>query len=79
MPMGEVATRLDELDKAVAVHVICATSNRTSTVTDFLVGEGFEAYSVAGGTNGWARLGKPLDHGLSGCATDQRPARQSLS
>ena len=66
MPVGEVATRLDELDKAAPVHVICATGNRSATVTEVLIRAGFEAYSVAGGTNGWARLGKPLDHGLSG-------------
>ena len=66
MPMGEVATRLDELDNTGPVYVICATGNRSATVTDFLLRAGFEAYSVAGGTNGWARLGKALDHGLSG-------------
>ena len=73
MPMGEVATRLDELDQTAPVYVICATGNRSSTVTDFLIRAGFQAYSVAGGTNGWARLGRPLVHGLP--LTSIRPSR----
>ena len=76
MPMGEVATRTDELDKKAPVHVICASGNRSATVTDFLNREGFEAYSVAGGTNGWERLGMPLDPGPSGLPpTSTRPSR----
>jgi rhodanese-related sulfurtransferase len=65
IPMGQVAARLGELDRAVPVYVICATGNRSTTVTNFLVRAGFEAYSVAGGTKGWARLGRPIHRGSS--------------
>ena len=64
MPMGQLASRLGELDRARAVYVICATGNRSAAITDLLVASGYDAYNVAGGTAAWARSGRPLETGL---------------
>ncbi len=68
MPMGQLAGRLDELDKSGPVYVICASGNRSAAMTDVLLASGFDAYNVAGGTSAWARSGRPLETG--GPATD---------
>jgi hydroxyacylglutathione hydrolase len=66
MPMGQLASRLDEIDRSARVHVICATGNRSKAMTDLLVAAGFDAASVAGGTRGWIESGRDLEVGTGG-------------
>lgn len=63
MPMGQLASRLDELDKTRPVFVVCASGNRSAAMTDLLLAAGYDAYSVAGGTTAWARSGRPVETG----------------
>lgn len=63
IPMGQIPRRLDALDKSRPVYVICASGNRSAAITDLLVGAGYSAYSVSGGTAAWARSGRPLEPG----------------
>lgn len=63
VPMAQLPSRLDELPKGLPVYVICASGNRSLSMTSFLVRAGFDAYSVAGGTSGWARAGRPVVRG----------------
>jgi rhodanese-related sulfurtransferase len=63
IPMGQLATRMRELDKTAPVYVVCASGNRSAAMTDLLVATGFEAYSVAGGTSGWIRSGRDVVSG----------------
>ena len=65
IPMGQLANRVGEIDKTLPVFVICASGNRSSAMTDLLRGAGFDAASVAGGTGGGARSGRPLEGGLA--------------
>ncbi len=65
IPMGQLATRMGEIDKTSPVFVICASGNRSSAMTDLLRGAGFDAVSVAGGTDAWIRSGRPLEEGLT--------------
>jgi len=65
IPMGQLATRMGEIDKSFPVFVICASGNRSSAMTDLLRGAGFDAISVAGGTDAWIRSGRPLEEGLA--------------
>jgi len=58
IPMGQLPGRVTELDRGAPVYVVCASGNRSATMTGFLRGAGFDAYSVAGGTTGWARSGR---------------------
>ncbi len=60
IPMGQLPARAAELDYRAPVYVVCASGNRSATMTGFLRGAGFDAYSVAGGTTGWARSGRPV-------------------
>ncbi|PKH44404.1 Rhodanese-related sulfurtransferase [Nocardioides alpinus] len=64
MPMGQLASRLGELDRSTRVHVICASGNRSRAMTDLLVAQGFDAVSVTGGTQAWIRSGRAVGVGL---------------
>jgi rhodanese-related sulfurtransferase len=64
IPMGHLTARMDELDKTAPVYVICASGNRSSAMTDLLRANGFDAYSVAGGTQAWAASGRAVGVGL---------------
>ena len=64
MPMGQLASRLDEIDRSARVHVVCASGNRSKAMTDLLVAAGFDAVSVAGGTLAWLESGRAVGVGL---------------
>ena len=64
MPMGQLASRLHELDRSTRVHVICASGNRSKAMTDLLVAAGFDAVSVAGGMRAWLESGRSVGVGL---------------
>jgi glyoxylase-like metal-dependent hydrolase (beta-lactamase superfamily II)/rhodanese-related sulfurtransferase len=62
MPLGELAARVDELDRAQPVAVVCATGSRSQSAAALLAHKGFtHVYNVPGGTDEWARLGYPLE------------------
>jgi rhodanese-related sulfurtransferase len=60
IPMGRLPGRIDEIDRSAPVYVVCATGNRSSAMTQFLIGAGFDAFNVAGGTSAWVRSGRPI-------------------
>ena len=60
VPLASVPARVGELPKDRPVYVICATGNRSQDATWWMRSAGIDAYSVAGGTSGWARLGRPI-------------------
>lgn len=61
IPMGQLTSQLDRLDKDAPVHVICASGNRSAAMVDVLSNAGFEAYNVVGGTSAWVRAGRPVE------------------
>jgi rhodanese-related sulfurtransferase len=62
IPLGELAGRVDELDPAVPVAIICATGSRSTSAAALLGRRGFEKiYNVVGGTMNWMRSGLPLE------------------
>lgn len=63
MPMGQMAGRMLELDPHRPVYVICASGNRSRAMTDLLRRAGFDAYSVAGGTQAWIQSGRSVEKG----------------
>ena len=63
IPMGQLSSRLGELDKSRAVYLVCASGNRSAAMTDLLRAAGYDAYSVSGGTSSWARSGRPVETG----------------
>jgi rhodanese-related sulfurtransferase len=64
VPMGQLSSRLAEIDRSARVHVICASGNRSKAMTDLLVAAGFDAASVAGGTGAWIASGRTVEAGL---------------
>jgi rhodanese-related sulfurtransferase len=55
IPMREVPHRLDELDPATPVVVMCHSGGRSRRVAEFLTTSGFEeVYNLAGGIDAWA-------------------------
>ncbi|TQM61997.1 rhodanese-like domain-containing protein [Humibacillus xanthopallidus] len=63
MPMGQLASRVFELDRSRPVFVICASGNRSRAMADFLERAGFDARSVDGGTSEWIQSGHPVVRG----------------
>ena len=63
MPLGRLTHHLDELPRDRCVYVICASGNRSKAAADLLARAGVDAVSVAGGTGGWQRAGRPVNLG----------------
>lgn len=61
IPMSQLTARLGEIDRDRAVHVVCASGNRSSAMTDVLTAHGYDAINVAGGTSAWIRSGRPIE------------------
>ncbi len=60
MPLASMPDKLDAVPRDEPVYVICATGNRSQQGSAFLRQAGIEAYSVAGGTNGWSTAGREV-------------------
>ena len=63
-PMGQLSSRLAEIDKGDPVYLICRSGNRSGAMLDLMLAQGFEAYNVTGGTVAWAKSGRALDQGM---------------
>ena len=63
MPLGQLGAHTAEIPAGEVVYVICASGNRSREGVRIVEAAGRSAVSVAGGTSGWAALGRPLDTG----------------
>ncbi len=55
IPMGEVADRLNEIDRDQSVVVLCRSGKRSLEVAKLLQQNGFDAVNLAGGILAWSR------------------------
>ena len=56
IPMGQIQTRLGELDPEQEIVVVCHHGIRSNMVANYLARNGFRRlYNLAGGINAWAR------------------------
>jgi rhodanese-related sulfurtransferase len=60
VPMGELASHLNRLDRAQEIVVICRSGRRSDDVADALRSLGFEAYNFAGGMQAWQQAGRDV-------------------
>ena len=60
IPMGEVASRIDELDEDSPIVVVCHVGQRSALVADWLNERGFEAHNLEGGLAAWQAARLPL-------------------
>jgi rhodanese-related sulfurtransferase len=63
VPMGQLSSRLGELDRSRPVYLVCASGNRSGAMASLLHQNGFDAVNVAGGTNAWVQSGRPVTTG----------------
>jgi len=60
IPLGELASRVQEVPKDKPVVVVCRSGNRSQTGRDVLLKAGFtQVTSLAGGLKGWQAAGQP--------------------
>ncbi|MFE5792836.1 rhodanese-like domain-containing protein [Streptomyces sp. NPDC056503] len=62
-PLSELGAHLAALPADRPVYVICASGNRSAWAVAHLEAAGVRAVSVAGGTSGWVRTGRPVVRG----------------
>lgn len=60
IPMGEIPTRLDEIDIDKPLVAICRSGNRSAQVAQFLCDKGFDIANLDGGMKAWAKAGLPI-------------------
>jgi rhodanese-related sulfurtransferase len=63
VPMGQLASRLSELDRSRTVYLVCASGNRSKSMASLLAHQGFDAVTVAGGTGAGIQSGRPVTTG----------------
>lgn len=61
IPLDELATNLDKIEKNEPVYLICKSGRRSMDAADILVKAGFsQAISIKGGMNEWEAKGLPM-------------------
>lgn len=63
IPLGELGERIDEVPSGQRIWVVCAVGARSQRAAEALIGAGYDAVSVAGGTNRWVEEGRPFEAG----------------
>ena len=62
IPLGQLSSRVNELDPEKPVAVICASGNRSQSAAALLGQKGFKTvYNVSGGTGAWMYSGLELE------------------
>ena len=56
----DLTANLRLIRRDAPVSVVCAAGNRSLITTGMLMHAGYDAYSVLGGTSGWAKAGHPV-------------------
>jgi rhodanese-related sulfurtransferase len=57
VPLGTIPDELDALPRDETLYIICRSGARSLRAADFLIANGFDAISVAGGTMAWVQSG----------------------
>jgi rhodanese-related sulfurtransferase len=64
IPLGELASRVNELPQDKEIVVVCRSGNRSAQARDLLLNDGFtQVTSMAGGLNQWKAAGYPTVSG----------------
>jgi len=62
IPMDQINARIDEISKEKPVVFVCASGNRSGSVTEALANAGYDnVYNLDGGTMNWMMLGLSVD------------------
>jgi rhodanese-related sulfurtransferase len=60
MPLAQVQSRWEELDRNRPVNVICHLGSRSARAASFLARKGLQAANVDDGMDGWERQSFPI-------------------
>jgi rhodanese-related sulfurtransferase len=60
IPLSNVADRTAELPQDEQIWLICQGGVRSMKAADYLLAQGFDVVSVAGGTGAWIAAGKDV-------------------
>ena len=60
IPMGQVPSRLSEIDADATLFVVCQAGGRSQRVAQYLARNGYAPVNVAGGMLAWAGAGRPV-------------------
>ena len=63
IPMSQLTSRIQEIDKDATLYLICASGNRSAHVGLVLEQHGYDTVNILGGTYAWVQAGKAYDHG----------------
>jgi len=68
IPMGQVPSRLSEIDADAKLFVVCQAGGRSQRVARYLAQNGYTPTNVTGGMLAWAGAGRPVvtDDGATG-------------
>lgn len=62
IPLGQLASRVEELPKDQEIVVVCRSGNRSQEGRDILLDAGFDKVtSMAGGVTEWRSEGYPIE------------------
>lgn len=60
IPLGTLASRLNEIDRSRPVIAICRSGNRSRQATEMLEAAGFRVDNMEGGMVAWSQAGLPV-------------------
>ena len=60
IPQDDLAARLDQIDRARPVVIVCRAGTRSEDAAELLKGRGYDAESLEGGLLAWKWAGLPL-------------------
>jgi rhodanese-related sulfurtransferase len=60
IPMGQLPTRVGELDPAAPTLVVCHVGGRSARVTAWLHAQGHDVTNLEGGMEAWEQAGRPV-------------------
>jgi phage shock protein E len=64
IPMSQLGVRLQDIPRDRPILVMCQSGSRSTGVTSYLLQQGWEDVgNVAGGIDGWQRMGLPVRRG----------------
>jgi rhodanese-related sulfurtransferase len=68
IPMGQVPSRINEIDADAMLFVVCHLGGRSQRVAQYLARNGYAPVNVSGGMQAWAGAGRPVvtDDGTPG-------------
>jgi rhodanese-related sulfurtransferase len=60
IPLGQLPDKFQLVPKEEKIFVICRSGARSQSGADYLISQGYDAVSVAGGTMGWISSGREV-------------------